>query len=264
MTRRWRTLPGPLCAEVLETGDTNALPLILLHGFTQTRRSWDPFLDALDTIEQVPRPIIRIDLPGHGGSAHIAADIETTADLVAEVSGPGALCGYSMGGRIALHVALRHSDRVLRLVTIGATAGIIDPEERHRRRSADEDLANTIERVGTAAFLDDWLAQPMFAGLESTPADLEERRTNTASGLASSLRLAGTGTQQPQWTSLGNLSMPVLLLAGDQDIKFADLADQMASCIGSNASSRRIVGAGHSAHLEQPSAVAEAVHTFLS
>src|SRR5690606_23536537 len=117
--------------------------------------------------------------------------------LLGDAAGPATYVGYSMGGRLALHLALARPDLVRRLVLIGATGGIDDEDDRAARRAADERLAAHLEQVGVATFVDEWLAQPLFAGLSPTAAARDERLANTAEGLASSLRLAGTGTQEP-------------------------------------------------------------------
>lgn len=256
-------MTGPLHAE-RDVGDfASDVPLVLLHGFTQTRRSWDPFLVALERKAAMERPVVRVDLPGHGKSGDIAADLASTADLVIETCGRGIYCGYSMGGRIALHCALQHAEDVAALVAIGATAGIEDAVERRERRIADEALADSIEDIGVDAFIEKWLAQPMFAGLERSENDLAERLANSASGLAESLRLSGTGTQTPLWSRLTELRMPVLLLAGSLDVKFSVLGERMASSIGPNAAFVSVPGSGHAAHLESPDGVASTVRAFL-
>lgn len=262
--RSWRSLEGPLHAERLATSRVGGPTLILLHGFTQTRCSWRPFIDALEEIESPLPDLIRVDLPGHGGSQGVVADLPTTADLVVETCGSGIYCGYSMGARVALHIALQHPTSVEAVISIGGTPGIIDPDERRQRRRADEVLADTIERIGTRAFIEQWLSQPMFENLPRTQEDLEQRRANSATGLASSLRLTGTGTQVPLWSDLVGLDIPVLLLAGSLDEKFSEIADRMATTIGSRARSVRISDAGHSAHIEKPRGVARVVTEFLS
>ena len=118
--------------------------------------------------------------------------------------GPATYVGYSMGGRLCLHLALARPETVERLVLVSATAGIEDDDERATRRAADDALATSLERDGVDAFLDGWLAQPMFATLADP--GLDDRRRNVAAGLASSLRLAGTGTQQPLWDRLASLT----------------------------------------------------------
>jgi 2-succinyl-6-hydroxy-2,4-cyclohexadiene-1-carboxylate synthase len=104
-----------------------------------------------------------------------------------------------MGGRHALRLALDRPDLVERLVLIGASPGLADTGEREQRRAADDALATHLEQIGVAAFVDEWLAQPIFAGLPVAAQFRDERRTNTAAGLAASLRLAGAGAQESLW-----------------------------------------------------------------
>jgi 2-succinyl-6-hydroxy-2,4-cyclohexadiene-1-carboxylate synthase len=151
---------------------------------------------------------------------------------------------------------------VRRLVLVSATAGIAEDAERAGRREADDALANTIERHGVEAFIERWLAQPLFAGLEPRAADHEERLRNTAEGLAASLRMAGTGTQDPLWARLPELTMPVLVLVGERDTKFIDIGRQLAAGIP-RATFAMVPGAGHAAHLEQPGVVASIIADFL-
>lgn len=254
----WIPLRGPLHAERRPVGDGHP-PLILLHGFTQTGRSWDPFLEHLRS----DRPVIRVDLPGHGSSGHAEADLDRIADLVVDTCGSGTYLGYSMGGRVALHIALRHPHVVSQLILIGATPGIIDPDERADRRRQDESLAAEIERDGVPVFIERWLDNPLFAGLPRRPADVEDRRRNTARGLADSLRHAGTGTQRPLWGDLGRLTMPVTVIVGAEDHKFTAIGHDMVRAIGPNASLHLVAAAGHSAHLERPDAVAHLVDGIL-
>src|SRR5690242_3891111 len=140
---------------------TMASPLVLLHGFTQTRQSWRPTIDVLDGARRVLAP----DLPGHGSSAARPASFPAcTAYVRALADGRFALGGYSMGGRIALATALAHPDRVERLVLVGASPGLADEAERAQRRAADDALAARIEQIGVEAFAREWAQQPLFAG----------------------------------------------------------------------------------------------------
>ena len=233
--------------------------VVLVHGFTQTLRSWDPLAARL----AARRSVARVDLPGHGGSARVRLDfVETTAALGA-VGGKAAYVGYSLGGRLCLRLALDRPDLVTALVLLGASPGLADPAERASRREADEALAAALEREGTAAFLERWLAGPLFAGLHPAPADLAARRANPPEGLAAALRLLGPGVQDPLWDRLGELHPPVLLVAGAEDAKFAGLARDMAERIGRSAEVALIPGAGHAAHLERPEEVAALVERFL-
>ena len=166
-----------------------------------------------------------------------------------------------MGGRTALHVALTVDNRIERLVLIGATPGLADPTERDARRAADEALAERIEAIGVDAFLDQWLAAPLFATLPVERSGLEQRWRNTAPGLMHSLRTAGTGAQDSLWDRLGEIEIPVLVLAGELDAKFRAIGGDMTDRLP-NAEFETIAGAGHAAHSERPRAVADAIITW--
>jgi 2-succinyl-6-hydroxy-2,4-cyclohexadiene-1-carboxylate synthase len=244
--------------------------LVLLHGFTQGPGSWDQVLGGLDPSYE----IVRVTLPGHGpaGGASAGARLpfeeaaSAIADAVAATAGsePATWFGYSLGGRLTLRVALDRPDVVDSMVLLGATAGIEDAAARAARVEIDERLADGLERKGLERFIDGWLAQGLFSRLPRDAAGVEERRAGTVEGLASALRLLGAGAQEPVWERLGELNMPVLLLAGEHDTKFSALAFRMAAAIGDNAGITFVPGAGHAAHLERPQSVATIVSRFLA
>jgi 2-succinyl-6-hydroxy-2,4-cyclohexadiene-1-carboxylate synthase len=237
--------------------------VVLAHGFTQTARSWDTVAALL----RAARPdveTVAVDLPGHGDSdASPDADLWASAEHLVTQGGPGTYVGYSMGGRVALHAALSHPDDVRALVLIGATAGIDDPAERQARRDGDERLADHIESVGVPTFIDEWLANPLFAGLTEATARRADRLRNTAAGLSASLRATGTGTQTPLGDRLGEIECPVLVLVGERDEKFTDLGRRLVSGIP-DADLVVVPGAGHSVHLEQPAATVDALTAWLA
>ncbi len=242
-----------------ERGD--GAPVVLAHGFTQTSESWPSIADELARDHRV----VAVDLPGHGRSADVRADLWEGGHLLGLAGGRACYLGYSMGGRFCLHLALREPRVVRALVLVGATAGLDAPADRRARREADEALALGLEANGVEHFLTRWVAQPLFAGLSPAAAGLEARRANTVAGLASSLRLAGTGTQDPPlWDRLAELAMPVLVVAGERDAKFRTLGERMTGGIGSNARMVVVPGAGHAAHLEAPSRFLDLVRPFLA
>ncbi|MFT4772797.1 MAG: 2-succinyl-6-hydroxy-2,4-cyclohexadiene-1-carboxylate synthase [Candidatus Azotimanducaceae bacterium] len=235
--------------------------MLLAHGFTQTAQSWS-------LVQQLIRArgfddSKAIDLPGHGSASDVRADLWGSADHLVAAGGRTTYIGYSMGGRVSLHAALAHPDVVERLVLIGATAGIDNADDRAQRRTDDELLADRIETIGVEAFIDEWLQNPLFAGLTPNQARREDRLRNTADGLASSLRLAGTGTQAPMWDRLIEINCPVLLLVGQHDQKFRAIAERMATALP-NAELRAIDDAGHSVHLEQPERTVDALVDWLT
>jgi 2-succinyl-6-hydroxy-2,4-cyclohexadiene-1-carboxylate synthase len=240
--------------------DGSGPQVVLLHGFGQTCRCWGPVAPALAADHKV----VRLDLPGHGRSGALAADLPATGRLVAEAGGPAVYLGYSMGARMALHVATEAAGTVRGLVLVGGTPGIEEAAERAERRERDEALAARIRTQGVDWFVGWWLAQPMFAGLPAGARFEDERRSNAAEGLARSLELAGTGSQQPLWSALPGIEAPVLVMAGEQDEPYAAVARRTAAAIGANARVALVPGAGHSAHLEQPARFLEAVEPWLA
>lgn len=230
--------------------------LVLLHGFTQTGRSWQPVVHALAGRYRAVAP----DLPGHGAFAgrRPATFAACDAYLRAVSDAPYTLCGYSMGGRVALHAAFGLGPRLRRLVLVGASPGIADPAERSARAAADAALADRIEAIGVEAFAREWAAQPLFAGMRRGVAELvhEDRVRNTADGLAAALRGLGTGVMPSLWDRLGELAQPVDLVAGERDAKFRAIAERMATVLPA-ARLHVVPGAGHAAHLEAPDALVE-------
>lgn len=246
-------------APARRAGDAGT-PVVMVHGFTQTHRCLGPLADAL----AAGGPVVLPDAPGHGPDPrgdHL--DCPGAADALAATAGGGHWLGYSMGGRMALHVALAHPALVRSLVLVGATPGIEDPRRRAERRDHDGRLADRLESIGVAAFCREWLAAPMFAGLPPWARFEAERASNRVEGLAGSLRHAGTGSMAPVWDRLHLLEMPVLCMAGGADERFAATAQEMADAIGDNASVALVPGAGHAAHLERPREATALVRAFL-
>src|SRR5204863_4978238 len=156
------------------------------------------------------------------------------------------------GARSALAPAHAHPELHERRVPVRGPAGTADAKARAERKQNDEAMAARLEREGLDQFLVAWLAQPLFAGLTDEMQFRHERRENTIVGLAESLRQAGTGSQDPLWARLAQLGMPVLVVAGGDDAKFAAEGARLQQCIGANATLELIPNAGHAAHLEQP------------
>jgi 2-succinyl-6-hydroxy-2,4-cyclohexadiene-1-carboxylate synthase len=239
-----------------DPGMAPAPTIVLLHGFTQTGRSWASTVAALAERYRALAP----DLRGHGAASgeRPVSFAAIHADVLAWAPERFVLAGYSMGGRIALKLALAAPERVARLVLIGASPGIADAEERRSRRLADEALADRIEGERVEAFAARWAAQPLFADQPAAVAAFAhaERMRCTPDGLAAALRGLGTGVMEPLWDRLGELRMPVALVAGEHDAKFRAIAERMATAIP-HATLHVVPGVGHAVQLEAPEAVAE-------
>ena len=248
-------------------------PLFLLHGFTGSSATWAPIGGDFTRRHRV----IAIDLIGHGATSAPAdpsryAFEQAVDDLVEIADQLGAVraswLGYSMGGRLALGLALRYPHRVSSLILESATAGIQDDEGRRQRAEEDAALAQRIEDVGVESFLDEWEGLPMWESQNVLPAEVRQhqreiRLRNRATGLANSLRGMGQGGQPSYWDRLHEIDSPVLLIAGALDRKFSGIAGQMGIRI-SEATLTMVPGAGHAVHLERPKQFADEALEFLA
>jgi 2-succinyl-6-hydroxy-2,4-cyclohexadiene-1-carboxylate synthase len=238
--------------------------IVLLHGFSGTGRAWDGVAEALQ--REGYRPLAP-DLPGHG-QAPARAPAITFADCVRDVLSQAperfALGGYSLGGRVALHVALAAPERMSRLVLVSSTAGIDDETQRAERRRSDRRLADALESAPFEEFIDRWRAQPLFAGdpPEVDRLAREDQRRNRAVELASVLRGIGTGEMEPLWDRLTQLAMPVTVVVGERDAKFRELGERMVGLLP--AAELIVVPGGHNLPLENPVGLARVLGDRLS
>ncbi len=241
-------------------------PLVALHGFTQTGAMFAELAELLG------REVLAPDLPGHGRSAGVpttfASAVSGVADVLARAGSPSPLMGYSQGGRVALAVALERPRLVSHLVLVSTHPGIEDESERAARRQADDMLAAELRDGGIAPFVDQWLARPMFGGLDRRGstwryADRAARLENTAAGVANALVGMGQGAQPYFGGRLPELQVPVLLIAGSQDQKYAALATSVSRSLP-RGRLRVIPDAGHAVIGEHPRVVADLVDTFLT
>jgi len=230
--------------------DVLVVRLLLLHGFTATGRSWDPVRARLDAGQygEVLAPDLR------------AAPFGEVVERLRQ-DRPYVLCGYSMGGRLALHLALAQPQLVTGLVLVSTTAGVEDPLERAERRASDNALAGRILRYGVPAFAEEWARTPLFAGQPDHVRALaqQDRMRRTAADLAAVLRLLGTGSMTPVWNRLNELTMPATVVAGEHDAKFRALGARLASALPGARPLVVAPGAGHAVHLEAPDLVARAL-----
>ena len=228
-----------------------------VHGFTQTHRSWiEPANGIINSTH------ILIDAPNHGDSQDTSLNLHQTATELANIAHDSVLVGYSMGARMALHAIIAYPDSFMGAILVGATPGMSDPHDRTERIAADEELAMSLERDGTKVFLESWTTQPLFQFSHFDDSEIQDRLRNSPRALASSLRLCGTGQQQPLWDRLAEITIPILLVTGEFDVKFTETAHKMHSLM-SNSQIAVIKSAGHCAHTDQPEAFAEVVNRWL-
>lgn len=268
---------NPLAFE--DRGPSAAPAVLFIHGFMGSRRDWAAVTATLSR----KRRCIAVDLPGHGATADPGNDprsategcteslwtpegcVAALAGLLAATGG-GSVVGYSLGGRLALQLAVEHPGLVSRTVIISASPGIVEEAARRARRDEDEHRARRLETQGLEPFLEDWYRQPLFTPLREHPgypAVLVRRRRNDPRLLARSLRTMGAGSQRSLWGDLAGLRTPLLFLAGERDPKFTALAlAAVAHCRQAEAVVLR--GRGHALVEEDPEAVVREAAKFLA
>lgn len=246
--------------------------LLLLHGFSGSSADWIPLLNRLGEHYSVIAP----DLPGFGqsdmpakekyyGESFLSGLIDFLIDYF-KLQHP-VLCGYSMGGRIALAYAARNWQKLAGLILESTTAGIEHTDERKQRRDSDNSLADLIRKEGIEAFVERWLSLELFQPLQSLDGDVlrqykERKLKNSPEGLIQSLNGFGTGSMKPVWNKLAGIDIPALIIAGSYDAKYSALAERLHSEIPQ--SDLKIVGnCGHVVHLEKEEIFINLVENFL-
>jgi 2-succinyl-6-hydroxy-2,4-cyclohexadiene-1-carboxylate synthase len=229
-----------------------AIRVVFVPGFMQRGSAWAPVADLLG--ERYPS--LTLD--------HREHDYEGRLTEIAGAGEGAVLCGYSLGGRLVLHAAVREPERFAGLVTVGATAGIDDPDARADRREADERLASWIESTAIESVVAIWERQPLFADQSEYLVDQQRpgRLSHDPRELASLLRTAGQGAVEPVWADLPRLELPLLAIAGARDSRYGELARRVAE-VAPNARVEIVEGTGHAPQLERPDLVAAALRDFL-
>ncbi|XP_004952910.1 protein PHYLLO, chloroplastic isoform X2 [Setaria italica] len=275
-----------------EAGDhTNEKVVLLLHGFLGTSDDWVPMMKALSPSARV----IAVDLPGHGESQMLQHHVENSeqylvtvqsvADLLLKLvgqitDGEVVVVGYSMGARIALHMALNQVHQIRGAVIISGSPGLRDEESRRRRIAVDGSRAKFLMSCGLDCFLETWYSAKMWTSLREHPKFNSLVRTRSKhkniKALAKVLADSSVGRQKSLWEDLKHLKRPLLIVAGEKDTKFKDISQRMCSEITQHAecgSGGRdgnelcdviiIPDSGHAVHVENPLPLVRAVRKFL-
>lgn len=244
-------------------------PLLLLHGFSGAVSTWAAIIEELADDFQ----LVAIDLLGHGASdappelpnyrmESAAADI---IDLLGQLGlEKPKLLGYSMGGRLALFLALHYPGQIRSLILESASPGLADERAQSQRRRHDNELADKVEARGIAWFVDYWERLPLWASQseEQIERQRSQRLANNPLGLANCLRAMGTGAQPNLWRTLSSLALPTCLIVGERDAKFRQINQAMRAAMP-KARLSIIPAAGHNTHLENPAAFCRELRSFI-
>jgi 2-succinyl-6-hydroxy-2,4-cyclohexadiene-1-carboxylate synthase len=256
---------------ITTVGDPALPRIVFLHGFLGCGSDWLPIARELHN----DYCCMMVDLPGHGfaeiaATEHSADFFARTVDALAELlrrsaSPPCSLVGYSMGGRLALSLLLRHPELFTNAVIISATAGLKTEKERIERLAHDEKVARKIER-NFEGFIASWYEQPLFATLKNHPIFTEiecQRKVNNPQQLALALRLLGTGGQPSLWETLHANRLPVCFFVGEKDERYVEIGSQMVTLCPKSAL-EIFPHCGHTLHLENRALFLERLRFFFN
>ena len=253
--------------------DPSKKTILFLHGFTGSANDWKDVSVKIDKRFNK----VALDVVGHGKSGSPSSiNYYTINSIVNQIEHVLTslrlkeiiLCGYSMGGRIAMNFTIAKPEFVTGLILESASPGIKNGKERDERKTKDAELADFIEKNTLEEFAAQWLDQELFGTLrrfsnEKLKRMKEERAKNSKIGLANSLRGFGTGIMPYVGSEFIKLKMPVYLITGGLDDKFTRINQNLKKVM--RTSKHKIIStAGHNTHLEEPKKFIEAVNGFLS
>lgn len=249
-------------------------PLVLFHGRGQSATSWSPLLPELAR----RRRVIAIDLPGFGHSAStpfassaagFEAGLRFFVDPIEELLAheglaDAAIVGHSLGGLVAVELALRRRLRPPKLVLIGAKGlgPAMSLPARAYFRAGPERLART-------------LGGRLFDRLHPPPDREPARRLaalyhelcaipggRAAPAAAFNALFPAIGPVPHRLDRLGEIDAEVLVLWGERDAIFPSPI-AIAAAAAFRRAELRILPLGHSPHLEDPAAVLPVIEAFL-
>ncbi|MEL7834901.1 2-succinyl-6-hydroxy-2,4-cyclohexadiene-1-carboxylate synthase [Fodinibius sp. Rm-B-1B1-1] len=250
----------------------NSLPyLLMLHGFMGDRRVFNHLIDDLSNFCNP----VTIDLLGFGKTAKPTSQNRyrekyQVADLYSLIQQlnykPLYLYGYSMGGRLALHIVSQHVQLFKGLILESTNCGIVDPKERKKRQKIDAERAESITN-DFKAFLSDWKKLDLFASPIRPDKSLTQKyyqiqSEQSPSALAASLQGFGTGSMTPICDHLPNIKLPTLLIAGSADEKYQHINQHLSKQLPNATFSS--IKAGHRIHLDNPQALESELQNFLT
>lgn len=260
-----------VAAQFVTLGDADgAARVVFIHGFMGAPADWAEIADGLG------QPSIGIALPGHVHApiAPPGADFPAVAEALlatldaAPLAPRPVLVGYSMGGRLALYLALRAPERFSAALIESATPGLADPHARESRATHDDALATEMDALATPEtfrdFLEGWYARPPFETLADADraALVHKRLANAPQGLAAAIRALSVGRQPNLWPELPALQIPALVICGERDLKYRQIAEEMAAT-SPRIATQVMAGCGHNVHFEHPDAYTKVLQGFI-
>lgn len=258
-----------ICRYRPETGLKGILPVVMLHGFAGSSGSFSHIAPGLN------RPVIAIDLLGHGGTTpvtdparyHVERQLEDLAHILSGETSGYHLLGYSMGGRLAMRMALNRPTGLKSLIIESSSPGITGVSEREQRMIRDRQLAERI-RSDIHAFFAGWNRLPLFQSPQDAPASIRKtfeklQLQNNPAALAANLEGFGAGNLNPVHQELTSINVPFAAITGALDHTYTDLWSGLSHTVPS-LQHIVVTGAGHRVHLDKPDAYIQQLNQFLT
>ena len=248
----------------------SSVPIIFLHGFTGSHRSWD------EVVEKLNYAAITLDLPGHGKSVFndLSADynlndwcedfVEILDSLELDKLN---LCGYSMGGRLAIAFASKYPQKINRLILESTSYGIESKEKRAERFQKDLDLCNLIEK-DFPKFVQKWEKNPLFNNQSKRnkiqfKRQREDRGSHIPVQLSKALKVFSQGKMKSYQNEFSKFKFPILIINGSEDLKYLKIAKEMTK-LNENVRHYIISNSIHKTHLENPDAFVDILKNITS
>lgn len=247
----------------------SAPPIVLVHGFTASKASFEANLHGLREYFTV----ITVELLGHGDSdapddAILYRPERAIRRILQLLDHLGyqrvLLCGHSLGGALALRLALDAPEWVAGLIVINSSSAAGNPAWRDAARPRMEEMAARLRAEGSTAFMKGTRLYPAHSkrldpiSKELLTRDFDRLKPEGLAGTAESLVVDVNA-----WERHPVLSVPMLLVVGEKDADFAPNADAFMERFPPDLARQvRLPLAGHAANIEQPREFEEAVVQF--
>ena len=248
---------------------SNEIPTLFLHGFLGSNNSWNEIVKLLKKYS------ITIDITGHKKNFFDHKDINYSIDnwccelknqLDRESIQSINLCGYSMGGRLAICFAQRYPSLIENLILESTTPGIISKEEKMIRLNSDLMLCNDIVSDYNK-FILEWEQLSLFKNQfkKNKNGFINQRKIRLSHNplqISKSLKVFSQGKLPDYYSSLPKFSFPINIITGRFDKKYTSIGKQIDSLCKN--STHHILDCGHNVHLEEPILYTQIIKNILN
>ena len=243
-------------------------PLLFIHGFTTDNSAWNrvtPFIE---------RNCIAVDIPGHGKSTFNEGLSgynykDWSIDLFLLLNQLGVkkidICGYSMGGRLAVAFAAEYPNMVKSLILESTRLGIENKSKKRNRIKSDNKIASEI-LDDYISFIDIWQGKELFKNqksrnLEGWGEQREARLSQNPEQLALSIKCLGLGKMPTFIDEFIQFDFPIYLINGQEDQQYLKIGKKIRY-MNRNVFEYIIDNAGHNTHIDNPQMFVDTINNI--